>query len=86
MESVIAKLDVRLFGITLGCIWGFSVLGLGVVSMATHWGSKIVKLFAKVYVGYESTLFGSVIGAVWGFIDGAISGMLIAWVYNRFIF
>ena len=79
------KLDVRAFGFTLGCIWSFGVLALGVVSMLSNWGSRTVKLFSTVYIGYRATLSGSFIGAAWGFVDGAISGTVIAWVYNRFL-
>ncbi len=80
------KLDVRAFGLMLGCIWSAGVLVLGVVSMLSNWGTRIVKLFSTVYIGYKATLWGSLIGAAWGFIDGAISGMVIAWVYNKFMF
>ena len=79
------KLDVRAFGLMLGCIWSVGVLALGIVSMLSNGGARIVKLFSTVYIGYRATLQGSLIGAAWGFIDGAISGIVIAWVYNRFI-
>ncbi|MCK5260449.1 MAG: bacteriophage holin [Candidatus Omnitrophica bacterium] len=79
------KLDVRAFGLTLGCIWSFVVLALGMVSMLSNWGTRTVKLFSTVYIGYRATLQGSFIGAAWGFIDGAISGIVIAWAFNRFI-
>ena len=81
------KLDVRAFGLMLGCIWSAGVLALGIASMLSNWGwgSRTVKLFSTVYIGYRATLLGSFIGAAWGFIDGAISGTVIAWIYNRFI-
>jgi len=80
------KLDVGVFGIAFGCIWGLCILILGLISKVTNKGCHIINLFSKVYVGYGTTLLGSIIGAVWGFIDGAISGMLIAWVYNKLLF
>jgi len=79
------KLDVVRFGITLGCIWGFSILVLAAASRASQRAEKTVQLFSKVYRGFGKTLLGSFVGAVWGFIDGAISGLLIAWVYNKII-
>jgi len=83
---MMTKLDVRAFGLVLGCVWGTAVFVLGMVAAAFHRGVKIVELFSKVYIGYRSTPAGCLIGAVWGFVDGMISGLLIAWVYNRFVF
>ena len=59
---------------------------VGLVSRLTNSNPKIIPLFAKVYIGYKNTVPGSLIGAAWGFIDGVISGMLAAWLYNRIIF
>ncbi|MCK5083408.1 MAG: bacteriophage holin [Candidatus Omnitrophica bacterium] len=81
-----ARLDVRVFGLTLGCIWSFVVLALGIASMLLDRGSRIVKLFSTVYMGYRSTVQGVLIGAAWGFMDGAVSGVMIAWLYNRILF
>jgi len=80
------KLDVRAFSLALGSFWGVSVLMLGLASMIWRRGNKIVRLSAIVYRGYSATLSGSLIGAVWGFLDGAVSGLLIAWIYNKFVF
>ena len=79
------RLDIRAFGLMLGFIWSASVFVIGIISMTSQWGAKIVKLFATIYIGYGTTILGSLIGAFWGFIDGAITGVLIAWVYNRFV-
>lgn len=79
------KLDVIEFGITLGCIWGSSVLMLTLMSRVSRRAEKVVRLFSKVYIGCRKTLLGSFIGAVWGFFDGAVSGLLIAWIYNKII-
>jgi len=79
------KLDVRVFGLMLGCIWSFSVFTLALVSRGSQRAEGIVQLFSKVYRGYGKTLLGGIIGAAWGFMDGAVSGLLIAWVYNKII-
>ncbi len=36
-------------------------------------------------VGYSPTLVGTITGTVWGFADGFVAGILIAWLYNRFL-
>jgi len=80
-----AKLDVWAFSVTLGCLWGFGVLVLALASKRSHKAAEIVRLFSKVYRGFEKTLSGALVGAVWGFIDGMVSGLLIAWIYNKII-
>jgi len=79
------KLDVIGFGITLGCVWGSGILMLALASRASRRTEKAVRLFSKIYIGYKKTLLGSLIGGIWGFFDGALSGLLIAWVYNKII-
>jgi len=78
------KLNVISWGITFGCIWGFIVMMFAFFSSVWNKGAKAVKIFGKVYIGYRPTPVGSFIGAVWGFVDGAITGILIAWIYNLF--
>jgi hypothetical protein len=80
------KLDVMAWGLVLGCLWGLCILVLALVSKVTGRGRDVIQFIAKVYVGYGATVPGSFTGAVWGFIDGAISGMLIAWGYNKIVF
>lgn len=77
-------MDVRAFGLLLGCVWGIGVFGLGIASMMLNRWGNFVKLLSSVYIGYQATWLGSIRGAVWGFIDGLISGVVIAWIYNRF--
>ena len=48
-------------------------LGLGVV---------IHELIASVYIGYSTTLAGTIVGSIWAFIDGFIFGALLAYFYN----
>ena len=80
------KLNVLVFGLIFGWIWAACVFLLGVTAAYTRKGAAIVRLFAKVYLGFNATLWGGLVGAVWGFVDGAISGMLMAWVLNKFVF
>lgn len=79
------KLDVIGFGVIVGCAWGSSILLLSLVSRASQRADGAVQLFAKVYRGFDKTPLGGFIGAAWGFCDGAVSGLLIAWIYNKII-
>jgi len=40
---------------------------------------------ASVYLGYTPTVLGSIIGGIWGFVDAGIGGLLLAWLYNKFL-
>ncbi len=75
------KLNVKALAIALGAAWAICVLFLGWVSIF-GWGTKIVEMMASVYIGFASTLLGGIIGAGWAFVDGAIGGAIIAFVYN----
>ncbi|MDD5618766.1 MAG: bacteriophage holin [Candidatus Omnitrophica bacterium] len=78
------KLNAKALGLSLGIVWSAGVFIMGVASMAFNWGTKFVEIFSSMYIGYNSTLTGSVIGAVWGFVDAGIGGVLVAWLYNKF--
>lgn len=77
------KLNVKALGLTLGIVWGAGMLLLGLMSMFSNWGLDFLTLLGSVYIGFKPTLGGTLIGTIWGFCDGAIFGVLIAWVYNR---
>jgi len=69
--------------LTFGILWGASTLILGLICMLTGWGIDLVEILGSVYIGYDSTVLGSIIGGAWGFADGFIGGYLIAWLYNK---
>ncbi len=77
------KLSIRATALTIAIVWG---LGLYLI---TWWlilfegTSTDVAFISKIYRGYTITPLGSIIGFVWAFIDGAIGGVCIAWVYNK---
>ncbi len=78
------KLSKRALGLSLGLVWGLTVL------LATWWllirgsqGTTISKL-GGFYPGYSFTWLGGIVGLFWGFIDGFICGVVIAWLYNLF--
>jgi fructose-specific phosphotransferase system IIC component len=79
------SLGVVSFGLALGvtsAIFGFL---LGVVAAAFGWGVQLAAALSSLYIGYGPTFVGAIAGAVWAFVDGLIAGVLIAWLYNRFL-
>lgn len=80
-----AKLSVKALALSMGIIWGAALIIMGIVAMlAPDYASGFVTAVGSLYVGYSATVGGIIIGAVWGFVDAAIGGALIAWLYNKF--
>lgn len=79
------KLDVKALGLAFGIMWGLGIFLLGLAAMLFGWGNEWVSLFSSGYLGFDATFPGSLIGGIWGFIDGLIGGIVLAWLYNRFI-
>lgn len=82
MEKV--KLSRFGMGMALGLLWGLMVLSMGLLAHYYQYGVEFVTSVGTVYVGYEKTILGSFIGAGFAFLDGFISGVLLAWFYNIF--
>ena len=62
--------------------WGAGVLMLGLIGVI-GWGRAVVDVLGSLYLGFRPTLLGSVIGGAWAFVDGALAGVVVAWLYNR---
>ncbi|MFQ5904151.1 MAG: hypothetical protein ACE5JO_10715 [Candidatus Binatia bacterium] len=60
---------------------GIFLLGL---AGSVGWGVALVEVMGSAYLGFQPNLTGSLIGGIWAFVDGAIGGIAIAWLYNRF--
>lgn len=78
-------LGVLSFGFAVGLTWAILVFMLGLLAALLSWGVPIAVILSSLYVGFGPTFIGSVAGAVWGFVNGLIAGLLIAWLYNRFL-
>ena len=80
-----ASLGVVSLGLAIGVTWAFGVFLLGVGAAFFNWGVPVVAVLSSVYIGYSPTFVGSITGAVWGFVDGFVGGVIIAWLYNKFV-
>ncbi len=79
------KLNVKALALAGGLVWGVAVLFI------TYWflvfgyeGETLAKL-TNIYWGYSVTWYGGFVGLFWGFIDGAVGGAALAWVYNKIV-
>ncbi len=73
------------FGLAVGLTWAFAVFLLGLAAGLFDWGVPVVLVLSSLYIGYAPSFVGSIAGAVWAFVDGFIGGVIIAWLYNRFL-
>ncbi len=81
------KLSIKSLAITAGIIWGGSILLLGIANVIwPSYALGFLQIVDSIYPGYHAGTGGrSVIaGTLYGLIDGAIGGLIFAWVYNRF--
>jgi hypothetical protein len=71
-------------GIAIGTVWGVSLFITTWLSYYTGYGRLFLQTMAEsIYPGYSITPLGSLLGLVYGFIDGLVSGALVAIIYNR---
>lgn len=78
------RLSPLAFGLSLGVVWGASVVIMGLLAHYFAYGTAFVTAVGVVYVGYEPSIMGSLIGGLFGFIDALVGGVIIAWLYNVF--
>jgi hypothetical protein len=76
------RLSVRGLALAMGVTWGAGVLVLGLMG-AIGWGRAMVDVLGSLYLGFRPTPLGSIIGGAWAFVDGAVGGAIVAWLYNR---
>jgi hypothetical protein len=78
------KLNVAAFTLAFGIWWGSAIFFLTWWLILMGADAKMLSVLQTVYVGYAITPLGSFVGLVWGFLDGAVGGAILAWLYNLF--
>lgn len=79
------RLNIRAFMLTFAILWAAAVLLTGIANLfSSEYGTMFLQLMASIYPGYDaSRTFGSVIvGTLYALVDGAICGLVFAWLYN----
>jgi len=79
------KLKPLALGLACGILWGLSILAMGLLAYFFSYGEVFVSTLGTLYVGYESTIIGSILGGIIGFVDAFITGVVLAWLYNLFV-
>ncbi|MDC0430731.1 bacteriophage holin [Candidatus Thioglobus sp.] len=79
-----SKLNEKALAISLGILWSLAILSLSIIAiMSENYLHNVVEFFSSIYLGYSLSFTGILIGMVWAFIDAAIGGWLLAWLYNK---
>ncbi len=82
------KLNLKALAFTAGILWAVAVLITGIANLIwSGYGTTFLQVIASIYPGYEVTRsFGAVvIGTLYALVDGAVGGLIFAWLYNLFV-
>jgi hypothetical protein len=80
------KLKPFALGLSLGIVWGGALFITTWLSYFTGYGKLFLYSVAgSIYPGYTISPVGSFLGLVYGFTDLLIMGLLVGWIYNRFV-
>ena len=81
------RLSVRAMAVASGLVWGAAILCVGLIHMADpNYGTNFLQMTSSVYPWFHDsrTAANVALGTVEGLIDGAIAGLVLAWLYNAF--
>lgn len=81
------KMNIKALAIAIGVIWSAGVLLVGLAHLAwPTYGTAFLDLTASIYPGFhpDGGFPAVIVGALYAFVDGAIGGGVIAWLYNKF--
>ena len=82
------RLSLKAMAIAAGILWSGGILFVGVINLIfPSYGSDFIQLTSSVYPWFHDTrsIVNVMIGTIDGFIDGAVAGLLLAWLYNAFV-
>lgn len=81
------KLSIKALALSMGILWSVCLFlwTLLIALTDVQWGVDMLQLLVGMYPWYEITVPGAFVGLVAGFIDGAIGGALLAWLYNKLV-
>jgi hypothetical protein len=79
------RLDARALAITFGVLWGGCVLLVAVLNgIWPGYGGAFLAFAASIYPGFHpGSVLAGIVGALYAALDGAVCGLLLAWIYNK---
>jgi len=80
------KLKPLALGVASGILWGGCIFLTTLLSVYAGYGTAFLEALPQsIYPGYEISVAGSFIGLGYGLIDGFVCGIVMAWIYNKFV-
>lgn len=82
------KLDIKALAWAGAALWAGSFLLVGLINLsAPNYGLELLELLSSLYPGYtvDRTIESVFVGTGYALVDGAASGWLLSWLYNRVI-
>lgn len=80
------KLNIGAAAVAAGLFWGGAIFLVGGANLAAPgYGRAVLELAASLYPGYQAgaSIGQVVIATLYALADGAASGAILAWLYNR---
>lgn len=80
-------LNVKALSLTAGILWALCLFLVALLNSAfPGYGGAFLDLAASIYPGYNRPggIGSAVVVGLYGLVDGAVSGAILAWLYNRF--
>ena len=79
------KLDTKALAITFGVLWGGCVLLVAVLNVIwPGYGGAFLDVTSSIYPGFHpGTVLAGIVGGLYAALDGAVCGLLVAWIYNK---
>jgi hypothetical protein len=82
------KLAIRPLAITCAIVWGGTVLVSSLANLFwPPYAKEFLQMLASIYPGYtgEPTFGGVLNVTLYALLDGAVGGLIIAWLYNLLV-
>jgi hypothetical protein len=81
------RLSIGGSAVAAGLLWGGGLLCAGLINLASPtYGLNFLQMMSSLYPFFHAsrTIGDVIMGTVDALIDGAIAGLLFAWLYNAF--
>jgi hypothetical protein len=82
------KLNIKALALTAGILWALALLLVGAANLIwSGYGVAFIQLMASIYPGYHAagSIGDLIVGTLYALVDGAICGLVFAWLYNFFV-
>ncbi len=78
------KIDAVRFGLAGGITCAIFCFVLTLLASVGGIGVDLLNVMKSIYLGYEISVFGSLVGAIYGFMFGFAELFVVAFIYNLF--